>query len=120
MTGESEKSRETRVMMVEAPLAPPDDEIDLIALLRLLIGSWKLIGGVTVLVTAAVVAYALLATEMYKAEILLAPAEEDKSSMSTALGQFGGLAEVLSPMIVYIDLLPFIWTIIQRPKSWKE
>ena len=79
-------------MMVEAPLAPPDDEIDLIALLRLLIGSWKLIGGVTVLVTAAALAYALQATEIFKAEALLVPVAEEKSRMSTTLGQFSGLA----------------------------
>ena len=38
------------------------------------------------------VAYALYSPEVFKAETLLAPAQEEKSSASSALGQFGGLA----------------------------
>ena len=92
MSEEMNKERETRVVMVESASANPDDEIDLIELLRLLIEAWKTIVGVTVLVTGGAVTYALLAPEVFKAEILLAPASEEKSNVSSALGQFGGLA----------------------------
>ena len=38
------------------------------------------------------VAYALNAPEVFKAETLLAPAQEEKSGASSAFSQFGGLA----------------------------
>ena len=88
------KERETRVVMVEAPSVSPNDGIDLGELLRLLLRAWKLISGVTVLVTAAAVVYALIAPEIYKAEILLTLTEEEQSHISSALGQFGGLASL--------------------------
>ena len=92
MTEETEKNRETRVVLVEAPSTSPDDEVDLIDLIRLLIGAWKLIGGVTVLVIGWAVVYALQQPEIYKAETILASAEEEKTNVSSALSQFGGLA----------------------------
>lgn len=92
MTDESQQNRETRVVMLETQSASTDDDIDLIKLLRLLIGAWKLIGCVAVLVTGAALAYALTAPEVYKAEILLVSADEEASSIPSALGQFGGLA----------------------------
>ena len=52
-------------------------------------GKWIII-AVTVLFSVASVAYALLATEWYRAEALLAPAEE--RSVQGLGGQFGGLA----------------------------
>lgn len=66
--------------------------IDLVDLIRLLLRSWKLIGFITGLVTAAFVAYALIAPETFKAETLLAPVKEEKAGMPSALSQFGGLA----------------------------
>jgi uncharacterized protein involved in exopolysaccharide biosynthesis len=48
--------------------------------------------GITILCTGLAVAYALYVPEVFKAETLLAPAQEEKSSASSALGQFGGLA----------------------------
>ena len=38
------------------------------------------------------IAYALYTPEIFKAETLLAPANEEKTSTSSALSQFGGLA----------------------------
>ena len=92
MSGEINKERETRVVMVEPASANSEDEIDLIELLRLLIDAWKTIVGITILCAGLAVAYALYAPEVFKAEILLAPASEEKSNVSSALGQFGGLA----------------------------
>ncbi len=48
--------------------------------------------GITILCTGLAVAYALYAPEVFKAETLLAPAQEEKSGASSALSQFGGLA----------------------------
>tara|TARA_Y100000588_G_scaffold39374_1_gene37709 strand:+ start:693 stop:1628 length:936 start_codon:yes stop_codon:yes gene_type:complete len=94
MTEESDKSQEPRIVMVEASQSSSGDEINLIEILRLLMSSWRLIGGVTFLVVSVAVAYALLAPEVYRAEVLLAPVEEEKSQMASALGQFGGLANL--------------------------
>jgi uncharacterized protein involved in exopolysaccharide biosynthesis len=55
-------------------------------------GKWTVL-AVTALVTLAAAAYALLATEWYRAEVLLAPAEERSTpSLGGQLGQLGGLA----------------------------
>jgi chain length determinant protein (polysaccharide antigen chain regulator) len=51
----------------------PDDEIDLLDLLRVLIRRWKMIALVTVVVTALAVTYALLAPRVYKTEAILRP-----------------------------------------------
>ena len=67
--------------MVESASSNPDDEIDLLELLRLLIDAWKTIVGITILCAGLAVAYALYAPEVFKAEILLAPASEEKSSL---------------------------------------
>jgi uncharacterized protein involved in exopolysaccharide biosynthesis len=48
--------------------------------------------GITILCTGLAVAYALHAPEVFKSETLLAPAQEEKTSASSALSQFGGLA----------------------------
>ena len=85
--------------MMEPASATPDDEIDLIELLRLLIERWKLIVGVTILVTGGTVVYALLAQEVFKARVLLAPASEEKSNVSSTLSQFGGLAAMVGVSI---------------------
>jgi uncharacterized protein involved in exopolysaccharide biosynthesis len=54
--------------------------------------AWKTIVGITILCTGLAVAYALYAPEVFKAETLLAPAQEEKSGAPSALSQFGGLA----------------------------
>ena len=78
--------------MVETGPYSEEDEIDLLELIRTLLHAWKTIVGITILCTGLAVAYALLAPEVFKAETLLAPAQEEKSGASSALSQFGGLA----------------------------
>ena len=78
--------------MVESGPPSDEDEIDLLELIRTLLQAWKTIVGITILCTGLAVAYALYAPEVFKAETLLAPAQEEKSGASSALGQFGGLA----------------------------
>ena len=78
--------------MVESGHPSDEDEIDLLELIRTLLQAWKTIVGITILCTSLAVAYALYAPEVFKAETLLAPVQEEKSGASSALSQFGGLA----------------------------
>ncbi|MDB3957889.1 Wzz/FepE/Etk N-terminal domain-containing protein [Opitutales bacterium] len=82
----------TKYVMVESGPPSDEDEIDLLQLIRTLLQAWKTIVGITILCTGLAVAYALYAQEVFKAETLLAPAQEEKSGASSALSQFGGLA----------------------------
>ena len=78
--------------MVESGPPSDEDEIDLLELIRTLLQAWKTIVSITILCTGLAVAYALYAPEVFKAETLLAPAQEEKSGASSALSQFGGFA----------------------------
>ena len=82
----------TKYVMVESGPPSDEDEIDLLELIRTLLRAWKTIVGITILCTGLAVTYALYAQEVFKAETLLAPAQEEKSGASSALSQFGGLA----------------------------
>ena len=82
----------TKYVMVESGSPSDEDEIDLLELIRTLLQAWKTIVGITILCTGFAVAYALYAQEVFKAETLLAPAQEEKSGTSSTLSQFGGLA----------------------------
>ena len=78
--------------MVESSPSVDEDEIDLFELFRTLLKAWKTILVIIIICTGLAVAYAINAPEVFKAEILLAPAKEEKSGASSALSQFGGLA----------------------------
>jgi uncharacterized protein involved in exopolysaccharide biosynthesis len=84
----------TKYVMVESGPSPEEDEIDLLELIRTLLHAWKTILGSTILCMGLAVAYALFAPEVFKAETLLAFAQEEKSGASSALSQFGGLAAI--------------------------
>jgi uncharacterized protein involved in exopolysaccharide biosynthesis len=70
-----------------------DDEIDLWELWDTIWSGRWLIIAITSVFTMGGVAYALLAQEWYKADVVMAPADA-KQSMSGALAQFGGLASL--------------------------
>ncbi|MBL6828214.1 MAG: hypothetical protein ISQ76_07105 [Opitutales bacterium] len=82
----------TKYVMVESNPPSDEDEIDLLELIRTLLQAWKTIVGITILCTGLAVAYAVYVPEVFKAETLLAPAQEEKSGASSTLSQFGGLA----------------------------
>jgi uncharacterized protein involved in exopolysaccharide biosynthesis len=90
MTEENKLS--TKYVMVESSPSMNEDEIDLLDLIRTLLAAWKTIAFITVLCTGLAVAYTLYTPESFKAETLVAPAQEENSGTSSALSQFGGLA----------------------------
>ena len=81
-----------------------DEDISMIELFRLIIGSWKLVGGIASVVSAAAITYALMATEIYQAKILLVPVKEEKTSMA-------GLSHLLESTVM---------TGLSMPASHKE
>jgi uncharacterized protein involved in exopolysaccharide biosynthesis len=88
--GPVSRERVVYVMPEQGYGGTADDEISLRELWNILWrGKWIVI-AVTAVFAIASVAYALLATEWYRAEVLLAPAEE-RSSQGLS-GQLGGLA----------------------------
>jgi uncharacterized protein involved in exopolysaccharide biosynthesis len=91
----SEKTKSsTKYVMVESSPSVDGDEIDLLELIRTLLQAWKTIVGVTIVCVGLAFNYSLHAPEVFKAEILLAPASQEESGVSSALSQFGGLAEM--------------------------
>jgi uncharacterized protein involved in exopolysaccharide biosynthesis len=87
-----EPTSSTKYVMVESGPSTDEDEIDLLELIRTLLRAWKSIVGITIFSTGLAVVYAFYVPESFKAETLLAPAREEKSGASSAIGQFGGLA----------------------------
>ena len=82
----------TKYVMVESVPSADEDEIDLLALILILLQAWQTIVGITIVCVGLAVAYSFYSPEVFKAETLLAPASEEKSDASSALNQFGGLA----------------------------
>jgi uncharacterized protein involved in exopolysaccharide biosynthesis len=80
------------VMPSDFMIAPADDGGGFFELCAALWRSKWLIVGITALFTLAGVAYAFHATEWYRAEVLLAPA--DKKTVPDLLGSLGGLASL--------------------------
>lgn len=81
----------------EQSVTPPsyDDEIDLRELLRVLwAGKW-LIGGITFATTVIAVIVALMLPNIYHAEALLAPNDQEGAGgLSTLADQYGGIASL--------------------------
>ena len=66
----------SKYVMVESSPSIDEDEIDLLELIRTLLAAWKTIAIITILCTGLAFAYALSIPESFKAETLLASAEE--------------------------------------------
>lgn len=84
----------TNSAMVESDLSTNVDEIDLLELICILLAAWKTIASITIVCTCLAYAYASNIPESFKAEVLLAPVQEEKSGGSNVLSQFGGLAAI--------------------------
>lgn len=89
MTEENKLS--TKYVVVESSPSVNEEEIDLLGLIRTLLAAWKKIAFIIVLCSGLAVAYSLSIPESFKAETLVAPAQEENSG-TTAHSQFGGLA----------------------------
>jgi uncharacterized protein involved in exopolysaccharide biosynthesis len=92
MSEDPKPKASTKYVMVESDPSSDENEIDLLELIRTLLQAWKVIVGITLVCTGLAIAYALYVPEVFKAESLLASAEEEKPAVSSSLGQFGGLA----------------------------
>lgn len=84
----------TKYVMVESSHQSDEDEIDLLELIRTLLQAWKTIVGITIVCTGLAVVYSLYAQELWRAQILLAPAQEDETAASSLLNKFGGLVAI--------------------------
>jgi uncharacterized protein involved in exopolysaccharide biosynthesis len=83
-------SRPVYILSDQVYGAIPSDDISLRELWRILWrGKWVIVGVMTLFAIASVT-YALMATEWYRSEVLLAPADE--KTTSAIGGQLGGLA----------------------------
>ena len=89
---EKQNKRSTKYVMIDPISSGAEDEIDLIELSLNLFKAWKTIFGTTIICLLLAIVYALNETEIFKAETLLAAAQEEKMSTSSAINQFGGLA----------------------------
>ena len=99
-------------MQQGVPYGPTDDEIRLADLWNIVwAGKWKII-GITFVFAVASVAYALLATEWYRSEVLLAPAET--SDVPALPGQLGGLAALAGVSIGGGDSVEAVATLMSR------
>lgn len=78
--------------MVDSSSSMKEDEIDLLELIRTLLQSWKLIVFITIISTGLAVMYSLLSPEVFMAETLLAPVQDEETGISSSLTQFGSLA----------------------------
>ena len=87
-----EPKSSTKYPMAESNSASSEDEIDIIEVIRALLAAWKTILGVTFICMCLAVAFALFAQEIYRADVLLASAQEEQHGSSSAIGQFGGIA----------------------------
>ena len=92
MTKETKSS--TKYVMVESSPSVDEDEIDLFELIRTLLWGWKIIVGITIVCIGLAVAYALYLPDVFKAETILAPAQDDESGARSLLDKFGGLVAI--------------------------
>ena len=82
------------VYYMPAQMPIEDDEINLLDYWRILMRYKWLIVFVTFISAAGTIALAFSMTPIYRAEVTLAPAAEDKGAASALAGQFGGLASL--------------------------
>ena len=82
------------IYYMPAQMPAEDDEINLLDYWRILMRYKWLIVLITFISGAGTIVYAFSLTPIYRAEITLAPAAEDKGAASALSGQFGGLASL--------------------------
>jgi uncharacterized protein involved in exopolysaccharide biosynthesis len=94
-SSETPKQLPQAVYFAQPPATIEDDEINLLDYWRVLVDYKWLIFLMTFVASAAAVTASLMMTPIYKAEVLIAPADEKSGGGLGALaGQFGGLASL--------------------------
>ena len=88
------ESNQQHVYYLPAQMPAEDDEINLLDYWRILMHYKWLIIFLTIISATGTIALAFSMTPIYRAEVTLAPAAEDKSAASALAGQFGGLASL--------------------------
>lgn len=88
----SDNKTENKYVIIESGNSKDQDEINFFDLIRLLHQSWKMIAGCILLSCIISFIYAQTSPEVYKAEVLLAPAEQGNSADPSSLSRFGGFA----------------------------
>ena len=95
-----------------------DDEINLKELIQVLwLDKFKII-AITSVFAVLSVSYALSVTNLYKAEVLLVPAQSQSGGLSGALGQIGGLASLAGINISNSGETSEVKIAIHIAKSW--
>ncbi len=69
-------------------------DLDLKELIQVLLQDKKKLIVISLLITISSMIFAFLSPNLYKAEVILAPAQSSQGDLSGALGQLGGLASV--------------------------
>lgn len=99
-------------MQQGAPYVPAEDEVRLADLWNIVwSGKWWIV-GITFVFAVSSVVYALLATEWYRSEVLLAPA--DRTDVSALPGQLGGLAALAGVNVGGGDSVEAVATLMSR------
>jgi uncharacterized protein involved in exopolysaccharide biosynthesis len=87
-----DNKKEAKYVMVSPEPSEKEDQIDLFELIRTLLNGWKTIVTFTILCPVIATLYSLKAPEIFKAETLLAPVQEENAANNPSLGQLGGFA----------------------------
>ena len=87
-----DNKKEAKYVMVSPEPSEKEDQIDLFELIRTLLNGWKTIVAFTIFCAVIATLYSLKAPEIFKAETLLAPVQEENSASNSSLGQLGGFA----------------------------
>lgn len=89
-----------------APEAAPDDPaLDIKGYFNTLFDSRWLIGGITVLITALAVVYALIAKPVYEANLMIHVEEESPNASKNILSEASSLFETKKAAIAEMELL---------------
>ena len=87
----SDNKTENKYIIIESEHSKVEDEINFFDVIRFLHQSWKVIAGCILLSGIIAFFYAQTSPEVYKAEVLLAPAEQGNSGDQSSMSRFGGL-----------------------------
>lgn len=84
--------------------APPEDEIDLLDLLRVLMCRWKTIALITLMATSLAIAYAFWAPKVYKTKVILLPPKvSDVEPLNVLKGDGVGVDTLYKQVLINLN-----------------